>query len=73
VVSTKNGTVSSKKLGRGDEVGVEHREELALGDGQRVVDVARLRATAPAGLTGNEQRRTVRPGCSNWDDRHERR
>ena len=44
-----------------DEVGVEDREELALGDGQRVVDVAGLRAVAAQApqVAGPELRREV--------------
>ena len=35
-----------EKIGFGDEIGIKNDEELSLGDGQRVVDVARLRAGA---------------------------
>ena len=35
-----------EKIGFGDEIGIKNDEELSLGNGQRVVDVARLRAGA---------------------------
>ena len=44
MLSAKNGMVSYRQIRLGHEVGVEDDEELALGDRQRVVDVAGLGA-----------------------------